>query len=318
MKTLLSIAGFLASIIAAAAVTVTIPLKDCRVQSPAGRDCIITPMTLWPTNGVVPIYDPQAATSDAGGIVTVDEMMPGTYQLDVLAPPHNTTIYFRVDTTSQFQNVATNLIAQTNQVFPGNGYAWSAQASDLRYAKAGEAGGANIGAGTNITLTTNNGIVIINAAAVTNGVNGRDGKDGLNGAAGRDGTNGLTWLHPSDLTNGALTINLQSGYSLPMSGIVGGDLILTNLPDGLITNGGYPMAIYGGVFTNRQVGQPESMKITAGTLAYQSLGEGDPTYWGNGLDLELSGGIGVGGGSKGKVILRGEIQVNSGISILIT
>ncbi|MEI8064697.1 MAG: hypothetical protein WCH84_11620, partial [Verrucomicrobiota bacterium] len=134
MKTLLIL---FASVLAASAITVTIPLKDFRVQSPAARDCIITPMTLAPTNGVVPIYDPWPAASDADGIVTLDSMMPGTYQLDVLAPPRNTTVYFLVDPTNQVQNAATNLIAQTNHVFPGNGYAWSAQASDLRYVRTG-------------------------------------------------------------------------------------------------------------------------------------------------------------------------------------
>ena len=55
------------------------------------RSVLITPLALQPATGIVAVYDRYRATSDSSGSFTITNVMAGTYQVDVLAPPDRTT-----------------------------------------------------------------------------------------------------------------------------------------------------------------------------------------------------------------------------------
>lgn len=121
------------------AASVTIPLGQVGSAPAASRSLTITPYSVYQL-GLIPLTDDRTyGTSDTNGNF-VCTLPPGTYQCDV-APvwgqAGKTEFYFYVDPSNATQNAAANLLTTTPNTFPPPQYAYSAAASDARFAPIG-------------------------------------------------------------------------------------------------------------------------------------------------------------------------------------
>ena len=117
------------------AASVLIPLQTCGINPAAGRDVVLTPLQAQGANEI-PVLDKIQTNTDQNGNVWLT-LMPGVYQTDVRPAWGQvgvTEFYFYVDPSNAVQSAFTNLLTATNNTYPPNNYAYSAQASDARYA----------------------------------------------------------------------------------------------------------------------------------------------------------------------------------------
>lgn len=143
------------------AATVLIPLQTCGISPAADRSITLTPLQALGSNSI-PVMDKIQGTTDANGNWS-PTLLQGVYKADVR--PVNgavgvTEFYFYVDPSNAVQNALANLLTGTNNTWPPNQYAYSASASDERYAPAGSAGNGNPNAVTN----NQTGVIFTNLA----------------------------------------------------------------------------------------------------------------------------------------------------------
>jgi hypothetical protein len=117
------------------AASVLISLQTCGIAPAANRNLVLTPLQAE-GSGAVPVMDKIQTNTDQNGNARVS-LMPGVYQTDVRPAWGQvgvTEFYFYVDPSNAVQSAFTNLLTATNNTYPPNQYAYSAQASDARYA----------------------------------------------------------------------------------------------------------------------------------------------------------------------------------------
>jgi hypothetical protein len=116
------------------AASVLIPLETCGITPAAQRNIVLTPVQAMGSNSIV-VLDKIQGTTDGNGNWTTT-LLPGVYLADV-RPAWGavgvTEFWFYVNPSNAVQNAYTNLLTGTNETYPPNNYAWSAQASDARY-----------------------------------------------------------------------------------------------------------------------------------------------------------------------------------------
>lgn len=147
----------------AAAASVLIPLQTCGITPAANRSITLTPLQALGSNAI-PVMDKIQGTTDANGNWQAS-LLPGIYQTEVRpawGQIGTTTFYFYVDPSNLMQNAYSNWLTGTNNTWPPNQYAYSAQASDARYmpvspqgefVQSGQIG--LVASGTNYTTTIN-------------------------------------------------------------------------------------------------------------------------------------------------------------------
>ncbi|HEY1788664.1 MAG TPA: hypothetical protein VGJ73_10935, partial [Verrucomicrobiae bacterium] len=114
---------------------VQISLQTCGISPAANRNLVLTPIQAE-GNGEIPVMDKIQTNTDQNGNVWVS-LMPGVYQTEVRPAWGQvgvTEFYFYVDPSNAMQSAFANLLTGTNHTYPPNQYAYSAQASDARYA----------------------------------------------------------------------------------------------------------------------------------------------------------------------------------------
>jgi hypothetical protein len=118
--------------------SVLIPLQTCGIAPAAGRSIVLTPVQAQGVNEI-PVMDRIQTNTDQNGNAWLS-LLPGVYQCDVRPSWGQvgvTEFYFYVDPSNATQNAFANLLTSTNNTWPLNQFAWSAQASDARYAPIG-------------------------------------------------------------------------------------------------------------------------------------------------------------------------------------
>lgn len=116
------------------AATVLIPLQTCGISPAADRSITLTPLQALGSNSI-PVMDKIQGATDANGNWSAT-LLPGVYQADVRpvwGAVGVTEFYFCVDPSNAVQNAFANLLTGTNNTYPPNQYAYTAQASDERY-----------------------------------------------------------------------------------------------------------------------------------------------------------------------------------------
>lgn len=113
------------------------PLGNLTTGSVTNRKVLITPLELYPATNQMAVYDRTMLTSTTNGTLTISNMVQGLYRADIQAPPQLTSFYFFVPTNGTGGTqiyVNTILRATPQQVARPQDYAYSATASDARYA----------------------------------------------------------------------------------------------------------------------------------------------------------------------------------------
>jgi len=121
--------------------SVLIPLETCGISPATNRNLTLTPLQAMGSS-TIPVMDKIQGTTDGNGNWQVT-LMPGVYQAEVRPAWGQvgvTEFDFYVDPSNAMQNAFTNLLTATNNTYPPNQYAYSAQASDTRYATAAALG----------------------------------------------------------------------------------------------------------------------------------------------------------------------------------
>lgn len=114
------------------------------VNGAAGRKVILTPLALFPAPSQVAVYDRLSATNGTDGTLTVSNLTAGLWQADLLGPPDRTRLCIGVEhngTGGALVDASTIGRATPESVRRPQDYAYSAQASDARYAAAGTGNG---------------------------------------------------------------------------------------------------------------------------------------------------------------------------------
>ena len=137
--------------------TVTFPLYRWNSDAATNRSVMLTPLALYPGPNQVAAYDRGRYTSDTNGTFTVSNMMAGSYQVEIQAPPDATRFWITVPATNATLYASDLVVVPTNSTISPNSLAYSITASDARYAPLG-----SISTGT-ISLTN------LPDAVVTNG-----------------------------------------------------------------------------------------------------------------------------------------------------
>ncbi|HSY42843.1 MAG TPA: hypothetical protein VK811_02965 [Candidatus Acidoferrum sp.] len=117
------------------AALVLISLQTCGISPAANRNLVLTPLQAE-GSGAISVMDKIQTNTDQNGNAWVS-LIPGVYQTDVRPAWGQvgvTEFYFYVDPSNAVQSAFTNLLTATNNTYPPNQYAYSAQASDARYA----------------------------------------------------------------------------------------------------------------------------------------------------------------------------------------
>lgn len=133
-------------------------LGDFTSQGTTNRKVLVKPL-FAPVNvgGTVISVDPVMYNS-GNGFFWVSNMVAGSYQVELLAPPAVTRFTVGIPDTNGVLSAGDWLISPTNTAWPPGGYAWSTTASDARYLPAGANApwvAANDGYGTNLSLMAN-------------------------------------------------------------------------------------------------------------------------------------------------------------------
>jgi hypothetical protein len=145
---------------AATGALVNIPLETCGFNPATNRNVTLTPLQALGSN-TIPVMDKIQGTTDVNGNWT-PTLMPGVYQADVRpvwGAVGTTEFYFYVDPSNAVQDAFTNLLTGTNNTYPPNQYAYSAQASDARYAAIGAVN-------PNAVTNTQANVVLTNAVMI--------------------------------------------------------------------------------------------------------------------------------------------------------
>jgi hypothetical protein len=200
--------------------TVLIPLETCGIAPAAERNVVLTPLQAQGANEI-PVMDKMQTNTDQNGNVWVT-LMPGVYQTAVRPAWGQvgvTEFYFYVDPSNAVQNAFTNLLTATNNTYPPNQYAYSAQASDARYP---------------ILPVTSNDIASINTGQIYPSVSGSNGgrasvtssnsSVSVSVSESNGSTNfdlGIPWA-PNVVTNTQAIVNFGT-----ISGIMGGNITIS-------------------------------------------------------------------------------------------
>jgi hypothetical protein len=205
------------------AANVLIPLQTCGVSPAANRGVILTPMQALGSN-TIPVMDKIQGTTDGNGNWS-PSLMPGVYQAEVRpawGQVGMTEFYFYVDPSNAVQDAFTNLLTKTNNIWPPNQYAYSAQASDARYVTQTQYQNAVTNDQSGVTLFgTFNGNIQVAEGKTISDQNGQTGQSGQILTAAGSG-NGVLWS--SSFSGNAATatsatniggipwVNLNSAY----------------------------------------------------------------------------------------------------------
>lgn len=154
------------------AADVVFNLRDLTTQPVVNRKVLISPSWLNPSSAIGAL-DQQKWISDTNGSFTVTNMAPGLYDCEIQRPPALTPFTIDVPDTNITLQASALRVVSTNATESPNAYAWSAAASDARYAPAGATGSGQtneVFAGDYASVTTTNGgkdfIVSADAAAL--------------------------------------------------------------------------------------------------------------------------------------------------------
>lgn len=163
-----------ADVRAATRTAVTIYATNFVTMPATNRTVNLIPQTLWPHVGEVPVYDRVQGTTDTNGVLTVSNMMDGSYIIDILGPPDATRFWIAISNSGPAISASQAMIAAPLSVYPPGVYAWSITASDQRYAPIGASFGGNaVAPGSNVTVVTILGTNYISATidpnTLTNG-----------------------------------------------------------------------------------------------------------------------------------------------------
>lgn len=286
MKRIFLMILFSAPFFATAQNAVWIEIQSGRAIPSSNRNILLTPLNVVASSGVLATRERlRAATGPSGG-VWVSNMLSGTWQVDVLGPPYSSTArwLFYVDPTNSIQWAGSNTVASSASTWPPDQVAWSASASDLRYAKIGEGGGGGTVIEYSSNAITNNdtrsitlaGPLALDNEAVFNGTNyfgdfkmyyGGDGslvflddaRDGvvsiydgkITATGGIESTGGAGEISLKDL-GGTETVRIEGSNGLVLaSAFIGDGSGLTNItgvgvsPSALTNNDTRPITLSG-------------------------------------------------------------------------
>jgi hypothetical protein len=142
-------------------------LEDFAASPTTNRSVLITPLSLTASPGRLAAYDRALYNSGTNGFFWVSNMLAGTYQVTIQAPPAASRFTIYIDPTNSILYAGSNTVASPSATWPPASVAWSASASDLRYQRVGQVA-ANViwpTAGDNVTAETNGLAVRISAQA---------------------------------------------------------------------------------------------------------------------------------------------------------
>ena len=239
------------------------------------------------TNNVLITFDKLPVVTDpTNGSFTVLAIPPGTYHLQIAAPPATSDFYFGFPLTNGAINALGYLISPTNQTYPPGSTAYAVSVSDARYQAvatnapgtagqvltsdgtngyfaAGSGGGMAVAAGTNTTAVTNGSLVTLSVPS---------GTFDANGAAA-----GLALAQAGFVTNRPM-LNLLTKSATAVAGHLVPKLLYSPAPTKILYLGDSTME-NGGIYNPRGGTIPGSYTQIMKNQ-YGNAGSGNPSWLG--------------------------------------
>jgi hypothetical protein len=121
-------------------------------QAALNRTVVLTPIAAASSPNRISLLDRSSYDTGTNGYFWVSNVVEGIYQAEVKYPPSTAVFRFYVDGTNAVIYASSNQVAAATATIPSSTHAWSAFASDLRYALKGEAGTSTGSVDTNAVI----------------------------------------------------------------------------------------------------------------------------------------------------------------------